>query len=91
MSEMQKKLGVTDFVSEIKHVENYPDFEKLALAIQHGLQGFIGGSNIGLAGCGMRVKNGGGIRDGRNFNSWMRDENRMAGPGYALFRKRDRG
>jgi len=25
----QKKLGVTDFVSEIKHVENYPDFEKI--------------------------------------------------------------
>ena len=30
MSEMQKKLGVTDFVSEIRRVENYP-----------GLQGFI--------------------------------------------------
>ena len=26
VSEMQKKLGVTDFVSEIKLVENYPDF-----------------------------------------------------------------
>jgi len=38
---MQKKLGVTDFVSEIKRVENYPDFEKLAHVIQHGLQGFI--------------------------------------------------
>ena len=25
----QKKLGVTDFVSEIKRVENYPDFEKI--------------------------------------------------------------
>ena len=42
MLKMQKKkLGVTDFVSEIKRVENYPDFEKLANVIQHGLQGFI--------------------------------------------------
>jgi len=42
---MQKKLGVTDFISEIKHVENYPDFEKLAQVIHHyyyyGLKGFI--------------------------------------------------
>jgi len=38
---MQKKLGVTDFVSEIKRVENYPGFEKLAHVIQHGLLGFI--------------------------------------------------
>ena len=37
---MPKKLGVTDFVSEIKRVENYPDFEKLAHVIPHGLQGF---------------------------------------------------
>ena len=37
---MQEKLGVTIFVSEIKRVENYPDFEKLAHVIQHGLQGF---------------------------------------------------
>ena len=37
----KKKLGVTDFVSEIKRVENYHDFEKLAPVIQHGLQGFI--------------------------------------------------
>ena len=36
-----KKQGVTDFVSEIKRVENYPDSEKLAHVIQHGLQGFI--------------------------------------------------
>ena len=28
MSKIQKKVGVTDFVSEIKPVENYPDFEK---------------------------------------------------------------
>ena len=35
-----KKLRVSDFVSEIKCVENYPDFEKLAHVIQHGLQGF---------------------------------------------------
>ena len=26
---------------EIKSVKNYPDFEKLAHIIQHGLQGFI--------------------------------------------------
>ena len=39
MSEMQ--LGVTGFVSEIKRVGNYPDFEKLAHVIQHGLQGLI--------------------------------------------------
>jgi len=37
----KKKLGVTKFVSEKKHVENSPDFEKLAHVIQHGLQGFI--------------------------------------------------
>ena len=41
MSEMQTKLGVTDFVSEIKRVEHYPNFEKLAHVIQYGLQGFI--------------------------------------------------
>jgi len=34
VSEIQKKLGVTNFVSGIKH------FEKLAHVIQHGLQGF---------------------------------------------------
>ena len=33
----KKKLGVTDFVSEIKRVENY-----LILKIQRGLHGFIG-------------------------------------------------
>ena len=36
VSENATKLGVTDFVSEIKRVENYPDFEKLAHVIQHG-------------------------------------------------------
>jgi len=41
VSEMQRNLGVTDFVSEIKCVENYPYFEKLAHVIQHGLQGFV--------------------------------------------------
>ena len=41
MSEMQKNFWFRDFVSEIKRVENYPDFEKLAHVIQHGLQGFI--------------------------------------------------
>ena len=38
VSEIQK-IVVTDFVSEKKRVENYPDFEKLAHVIQHGLQG----------------------------------------------------
>ena len=41
MSEKQKNLGATDFVSEIERVENFPDFEKMARAIQHGLQGLI--------------------------------------------------
>ena len=41
MPEMQKKLGVTVFVSEIKHVVNYAYFEKLSHIIEHGLQGFI--------------------------------------------------
>ena len=40
MSEM-KKLGFTDFVSEIKRVENYPDFKELVHVIQYGLQRFI--------------------------------------------------
>ena len=29
----KNKVGATDFVSEIKPVENYPDFEKLAHVI----------------------------------------------------------
>ena len=37
----KKKMGVTLFISDIKHVENYPDFDKLAHIIQHGLQWFI--------------------------------------------------
>ena len=37
MSGKQKKNGATDFVSEIKRVENYPDFEKLAHVIQRFL------------------------------------------------------
>ena len=41
MPEMPKKLGVTVFVSDIKRVENYPGFDKLAHVIQHGLQWFI--------------------------------------------------
>ena len=41
MSEMQKTLGLTVFASEIKRLEDYPDFEKLAHEIQYGLQGFI--------------------------------------------------
>ena len=36
---MQKKLEITDFVAEIKRVENDLNFEKLAhVTIQHGLQ-----------------------------------------------------
>ena len=38
---MQTNLGVTVFVSEIKRVVNYSDFEKLSHIIEHGLQGFI--------------------------------------------------
>ena len=38
---MENKLGVTVFVSEIKRVVNYTDFEKLSHIIEHGLQGFI--------------------------------------------------
>ena len=34
----RRNIGVTDFVSDIKRVENYPDFEKLAHVIQHGLR-----------------------------------------------------
>ena len=37
----RKKLGVTVFVSDIKRVGNYPDFDKLTHVIQHGLQGFL--------------------------------------------------
>ena len=38
---MQKKLGVTVFVSEIKRVVNYTDFVKLCHIIEHGLPRFI--------------------------------------------------
>ena len=43
MPEMQKKkkMGVTVFVSEIKRLVNYTDFEKLSHIIEHGLQGLI--------------------------------------------------
>ena len=41
MPEMQKKLGVTVFVSDVKRVENYRDFDNLDHVIQHGLQWFI--------------------------------------------------
>ena len=34
-------MGVTVFVSGIKRVENYPDFDNSAHVIQHGLQWFI--------------------------------------------------
>lgn len=33
-------MRVTDFVSEIKRVKNFLEFEKLARVIQHGLQDF---------------------------------------------------
>jgi len=36
-----QNLGATDFVSEIKRVENYSDFENFARVIQRGPQGFI--------------------------------------------------
>ena len=38
---MQKQLGVTVFVSEIKRVVYYTDFEKLSHIIEHGIQWFI--------------------------------------------------
>ena len=41
MPEMQTKLGVTVFVSDIKRDENYPNWDKLAHVIQHDLQGLI--------------------------------------------------
>ena len=37
----KKKMRVTVFVSEIKRVVNYTDFEKLSHIIEHVLQGFI--------------------------------------------------
>ena len=40
MSEVQK-IGVTDFVSKIERMENYPDFERLAHVIRNSLQEFI--------------------------------------------------
>jgi len=39
MSEMQKHWGVTDFVFEIKRVENYANFDKPALVTRQGLSG----------------------------------------------------
>ena len=33
-----QNLRITDFVSEIKRVENNPDFETFAHVFQHGLQ-----------------------------------------------------
>ena len=41
MPGMQKKMRVTVFVSDVKRVENYSDFDKLSHVIQHGLQWFI--------------------------------------------------
>ena len=41
MPEMQKNIGVTNFISKIKRVETYPDFENLARVIQDGLRRFI--------------------------------------------------
>ena len=41
MPGMQKIMGVTIFVSEIKFVVNYTDFEKLPHIIERGPPGFI--------------------------------------------------
>ena len=41
LSQKCKKMGVTVFVSEIKRVVNYTDFQKLSHIIEHGLQRFI--------------------------------------------------
>ena len=41
LCQKSKTIGVNDFISEIKHVEKHPDFEKLAHIIQHRLQEFI--------------------------------------------------
>ena len=38
VSEMPKKIGLTDFISEIRRVEKYSDFENLVHLIQHGLR-----------------------------------------------------
>ena len=35
MSEIPKKVGVIGFVAEIKPLENYPDFEKLAIKMRN--------------------------------------------------------
>ena len=34
-------MGITDFVSEIKREEKYPNFEKSVRAVQHDLLGFM--------------------------------------------------
>jgi len=39
--EIQKQLRVTVFLSDMKRVENYPYFDKLAPVIRRVLQGFI--------------------------------------------------
>ena len=41
MSETPKTFGGRRVFLELKREENYPDSEKLAHVIQHGLQGFI--------------------------------------------------
>ena len=41
MQRKKTEMGVIDFVLEIKRLENYPEFQKLAQVIHHGLQGFI--------------------------------------------------
>jgi len=41
LSRNAEKMGVTVFVSEVKRVENYPDFDNLAHFIQDCLQGFL--------------------------------------------------
>ena len=41
MSEIRKKVGVTDFVSELKPEENYPDFEKIGARNLAWFTGFV--------------------------------------------------
>lgn len=38
---MKQISGVTDFVSEIKRVENLSDFKKFARVNQNDVQGFV--------------------------------------------------
>ena len=64
----------------------------LALFVLHqGTVALSRGSNISLAGCSMRLKVEAGCGNTRHFIGEMREKNRKARPGYAPFRRRDRG